>query len=144
MLVKSEVRCVDPLLAQINLAFQIAILVVLSASLLLKRKRMLFLHGVGMLMAMILNAVSLILVMIPSSLALNYTLNTFSSIAILHSSIGTIAEALAVWLVASWRLQSPKYCARRRKAMRVTLALWLGALFMGILIYVTLYTNFIL
>lgn len=88
--------------AQINLVFQIAILAVLSASMVaLKKRRLHFLHGSTMMIATLLNTFSFILVMRARS--------------------------------------STRYCVRKRKAMKITLALWMIALFSGILLYAFLY-----
>lgn len=133
----------DPFIAQINLVFQIAILIVLSLSLVLKNKKKLFSHGATMLIAVILNTVSFILVMLPSSLKLNYAFNVFSTVTLAHVILGVLAEIFAIWLVVSWRFRSVQYCTRRRKIMRATSALWLMALILGILVYIFLYTNLI-
>jgi len=55
---------------QINLGLQVIILALLFASLALKRKRKYFAHGATILIAVILNALSFLLVMMPSLLAL--------------------------------------------------------------------------
>lgn len=131
--------------AQGNLVFQIIILALLVASLILKKRRNYFLHGATMMIAAILNAVSFILVMGPSFLDLkqfvvNYPLNRLSMVAMAHGILGAVAEILAIWIIVSWRLRSStRYCARKRKIMQVTLSLWLIALFSGILLYAFLY-----
>ena len=136
---------VSPFVAQINLVFQIIILALLFASLMLKKRRNYFLHGTTMMIAVILNAFSFILVMGPSLLNLgrlvvDKPLNIISMATVTHGILGAIAEILAVWVVVSWRLRSStRYCIRKRKMMQVTLVVWLIALFLGILLYAFLY-----
>lgn len=134
---------------QTNLMFQIVVLILLFASLGLKQKRNYFLHGVTMLTAVILNVVSFLLVMWPTfsglrSFIVGDALGRLSLITVAHASFGTLAEILAIWIIASWRLRpSIQQCAKNRKMMRVTLVLWLLAIFLGILLYALLNTNLI-
>lgn len=138
----------DQYVAQVNLAFQILILLMLSLSLVLKTKKKLYLHGSVMLMAFVLNTISITLVMAPSLYAKSEPISkvpfqTFSIAVLTHVSLGVIAEVLAFWLVISWRLRPPQHCVRKRRLMRVTILTWLVALFMGILLYLYLYTSLI-
>jgi len=137
---------VSPFAAQINLVFQIVILAVLFASMgALKKKRDYSLHGSAMMIAAMLNAFSFIWVMGPSllnleQLVVDKPLNIISVATMAHAILGAIAEILAIWIVVSWRLRSStKYCVRKRRIMRVTMVLWLIALFSGILLYAFLY-----
>lgn len=137
-------KFVDLFVAQVNLVFQIVVLAVFSVSLMLKSKRKLYLHGITMLIALVFNTASFAVVMLPSSLRLNYSFNLFSLVTITHVILGALAESFAVWLVASWHLQSSfQSCMKRKKIMRVTMVLWLMALLLGILVYIFLYTNLI-
>ncbi len=133
-------------LAEINLVFQIVILAVLSASVITLRKgRHHFLHGSTMLIATLLNALSFIWVMGPSLLNLGrlvvdkpYTM--ISTVTVAHGILGAIAGILAVWIIVPWRLRSSiRYCVGKRKTMKITLVLWMIALFSGILLYAFLY-----
>ena len=146
MIAKSVVKSmVSPFVAQSNLVFQIIILALLIASLILKKGRNYFLHGSTMMIAAILNAFSFILVMGPSllnlgQLVVDKPLNMISIATMTHGILGAIAEFLAIWVVVSWRLRSStKYCVKKRKIMKVTLVLWLIAVFSGILLYAFLY-----
>lgn len=139
----------DQYRAQINLVFQILILITLSLSLVLKNKKKLYLHGSAMLFAFILNTVSIMLVMVPSLYVKAEPISqvpfqTFSLFVLSHVGLGIIAEILAFWLVVSWRLRPPKYCVGRRKLMRATIVTWVVALFLGIVLYLYLYTSFAL
>ncbi len=132
--------------ARSNLVLQIVLVALLVASLVFKKRRNYFLHGSTMMIAAILNAFSFILVMGPSlfdlgQFVVSYPLDRLSMVAMAHGILGAMAEVLAIWVLASWRLRSStKYCARKRKSMQVTLVLWLIALFSGILFYVLLHT----
>jgi uncharacterized membrane protein YozB (DUF420 family) len=71
-------------------------------------------------------------------------LDRLSLITVAHASFGTLAEILAIWIIASWRLRpSIQQCTKNRKMMRVTLVLWLLAIFLGILLYALLNINLI-
>lgn len=137
------------LIAQINFIVQVAILVSLSAGLILRKKHKLLSHGTAMLVAVVLNAISFFLVMGPSLTSLGRTVeehpvNRLSLVVLGHASFGSAAEILGVYLVGSWRLRSSfQSCIRKKKVMLVTLVLWLIALFLGILLYILLYTSII-
>jgi len=132
-------------LAAISLILQIAILVLLFGSMGLKRRKKFRQHGITMLLAVVLHTTTILLVMIPSFIGFipYFSTNisdTISIIAIIHGIMGILAEVFGVWIVTSWRLQkSLQHCAPRKKLMRVTLILWLTALFLGVLLYMRLY-----
>lgn len=132
-------------IAQINLVFQIIILMVLLTGYALKRRNRLFQHGTAMLMAVALNAVSIFLVMGPSLLArlesIQENPSSGLSIAILaHSALGGFLELLGVWIIGSWHLKpSTQGCAGKRKIMLLTLALWVTNILLGFLLYVYIY-----
>ena len=95
-----------------------------------------------MLAAVVLHLISVIIVMIPSYINLlpliaEGALGIVYITALVHGIIGIFTTALAVWIVASWRLrQSLKYCAPKKNAMRATLILWILAVILAILLYV--------
>jgi uncharacterized membrane protein YozB (DUF420 family) len=131
-------------LSQINLALQIAILIMLLTSLALKKRYKYLLHGITMLIAVILNTLSFLIVMLPSLLSLEIVrtqpTTQFSAVTLTHASLGAIAEILAIWLVASWHLNGPpQNCRKRKLTMRVTLILWLIVLWLGFVLYYYLY-----
>ena len=137
-----------PLISQINLAFQIVIILMLFTSFGLKRKRKYSWHGITMLIAVSMNAGSFLLVMLPSLLGLaTVTEQTPFSIFIVvaHACLGSAIMALGLWLVGSWHLQSSiQGCTRRRRIMRLAFIAWLVTLLLGVLLYMSLYTNFLL
>ena len=133
---------------QINLSLQIATLVILFASLILKRKRKYFAHGATMLTAVILNALSFLLVMMPSLSTLEILktqpLHWFSLATLAHAGLGAITIILGAWIVAAWHLQpSNQNCIRKKKLMRLTLMLWVIVFFLGFVLYTVLYTSLI-
>jgi len=115
------------------------------ASLAFKKRRKFFLHGVTMIVAVALNALSFILIMGPSlfglgSFIIAQTLDMISIVAVIHGVFGAVTEILGLWVVGIWRLQSSiQKCVRKKRIMRVTLAIWLIALLLGILLYTRLY-----
>jgi uncharacterized membrane protein YozB (DUF420 family) len=133
--------------AQINLGLQVGLALLLLSGVVLMRRGSFFLHGVFMLVATVLNAVSFFLVMGPSlvgwsSAIVAYPLIKFSVVIVAHASLGSIAEVLAIWLVGSWRLRSGSdYCARKKSLMLVTIVLWLIALLLGVVTYFLEYTS---
>lgn len=138
----------DQFVAQANFIFQILILFTLLLSLVLKTRKKLYLHGSTMLIAFILNTVSIMLVMVPSLYVKSEPISkvpfqTFSIVVLTHVGLGVIAEVLAFWLIVSWRLRPPQHCVRKGRLMRVTILTWLVALSMGTLLYLYLYTSLI-
>lgn len=129
------------LIGQINLGFQIAILLVLLAGFAFKRKMRFFQHGTAMFVAVLLNAISFSLVMGPSLAARIQVveanpLGKFSLAVLGHAIIGGLAEILGIWLVASWHFQSStKKCSTRKKIMLLTLVLWLVAILLGFVLF---------
>jgi hypothetical protein len=129
------------LLGQVNMTFQIVILAMLFASLLLVKKSRLFSHGTLMLIAVVSNAISFFLVMGPSliervGLVEVNPLGRLSLTILGHAVVGGVAEVLGVWIVASWHLQSStQKCAVRKSIMLVTAVLWVIAIFLGFFLY---------
>lgn len=78
--------------------------------------------------------------MVPSFASL-FTVSTnfadaFTVAIVAHALTGVAADAFGVWLVASWRLRADmSACFAKKGIMRVTIGLWLIALFLGILLY---------
>jgi len=98
-----------------------------------------------MIVAVALNALSFILIMGPSlfglgSFIIAQTLDMISIVTVIHGVFGAVTEILGLWVVGIWRLQSSiQKCVRKKRIMRVTLAIWLIALLLGILLYTRLY-----
>jgi hypothetical protein len=125
-----------------NLVIQIAILLLIGLSLLLKRKKMFVWHGNVMLVAVMINGLLLISHMGPSLIYLLReeipVLDSVAFVGLFHGIVGAVAEFLGIWLVGTWAyVQSEtKYCIKRKKLMRIILAFWIAALALGFLYYV--------
>ncbi len=135
-----------PLLSDLNLLFQIAILIFLIAGLLIVKLRRRFMkHGALMGLATALNTISIVVVMMPSLLSFrDLSSMPFTGpalVVVVHTILGSLVEILGIWLVGAWafRRQEIKACAKRRNIMRATIFLWVLALFLGIYVYIMLY-----
>ena len=130
---------------QVNMALQALTLTILLASLVLKRMRKHLLHGATMLVSVALNAASFLLIMGPSLLNLRefitlYTFDQLALAAMIHAALGTVAEALGIYIVVLWLLKPTiQRCIRRKKLMRRTFVLWVSALVIGIILNRLLY-----
>ena len=128
-------------MAQYNLYLQIVFLAVVFVSLVFKKQKNFRMHGITMLVAVVLHLISVIVVMIPSYLSLlpqvSQNIMSVPVVTVLvHGVIGILTVALAIWIVASWRLrQSLKYCMPKKKTMRVTMILWVITIVLAILLY---------
>jgi hypothetical protein len=124
-----------------NLVIQIAILLLIGLSLLLKKKKMFTWHGNVMLVAVLINGVLLLSHMGPSLIYLLReeipVLDSVAFVGLFHGIVGAVAEFLGIWLVGTWAyVQSEtKYCIKRKKLMRTILAFWIVALALGFLYY---------
>jgi len=131
---------------QINLPFQIAILIVILAGYTLRRMKKLLYHGITMTVAALMSLASFLIVMLPSSISLvgqfipNNFLSYLSLALMVHMALGIATGILALSILATWKMRSnTQYCAKRKKAMRATLVLWLTTQAMGVLTYSFLY-----
>jgi hypothetical protein len=131
------------LVATVSLVLQVVILVLLSGSLELKRRKKFRQHGITMLTAVVLHTISIAAVMIPSFRVItagDFTI--FSLIAYVHGTAGALSELFALWILLTWRLRtSIQYCAPKKRVMLLTLTLWLTAIVLGILLYLYYYTT---
>ena len=124
-----------------NLVIQIAILLLIGLSLLLKKKKKFVWHGNVMLVAVLINGVLLLSHMGPSLIYLLREeiplLDSVAFVGLFHGIVGAVAEFLAIWLVGTWAyVQSEtKYCIKRKRLMRIILAFWIAALALGFLYY---------
>jgi len=134
-----------PLYADLNLVFQISILILLIAGISIARLKHKFnRHGALMGIAIILNTISIIIVMLPSFLSFSglfADLSTPAAIVITHAILGVLVEVLGIWLVANWifRRKNIRGCVGKKNLMRATLLLWSIELFVGIYVYIMLY-----
>jgi uncharacterized membrane protein YozB (DUF420 family) len=126
-----------------NITVQLAILLLLVVSLILKKKRNYNMHGNLMLLAVIMNAVVLLAHMGPSLIWLPDEPSFVTILGIIHAIIGTTGEVLGIWITVPWGFGNSKElsCASKQKHMRKTMIIWLLALGIGMIFYVfhTLY-----
>ncbi len=63
-------------------------------------------------------------------------------ITLAHAILGTVAAALGVWLVAAWHFQTDvQKCFPRKPIMLITITLWLGAIVLGVVLYITVVSS---
>jgi len=120
-----------------NITVQLAILLVLIVSLILKKKRNYNMHGNLMLLAVIMNAVVLLAHMGPSLIWLPDEPAFVTVLGIIHAIIGTTGEVLGIWITVPWGFgnSETRSCAKKRKHMRKTMILWMIAFGIGIIFY---------
>ena len=133
-------------LQQLNFLLQIVIFVLISVSMYsLKKNRDFSLHGRLMLGAVVLNFISFLFVMGPSIFGLRQFIiekptNILAISTIVHAGFGTIAEVFGISIVFPWLIKPlTKNCVKKKGIMRLTVIVWLIALFSGFLEYVILY-----
>lgn len=137
-------------LASISLIVQIAVLCLLSTGYILKNRKHYRGHGITMTTALILHLSTIFTVMVPS-LLLGFTspgiidLTDINVILIIiHSLFGIAAASLAIWLVASWRLQANVgSCFKKKRFMLPTLTFWIVTVLLGITMYINFYATLI-
>lgn len=122
------------------------VLGLLTSPYLLKRQKKYRHHGLGMLSALALHVVAILFVMVPSLAAffgvrssVNLAADVLVIVTLVHVSAGLLAALFGVWLVGSWHLQvSLQTCFRKKRVMDVTLTLWLLAIALGVVLYLTI------
>jgi uncharacterized membrane protein YozB (DUF420 family) len=60
-----------------------------------------------------------------------------------HEFLGISTLVLGIWIVGLWRLGSTEFEVRSKRIWRLTTILWILAYAVGLLLFVTLNTNFI-
>jgi len=135
-----------PIETDLNLILQIVTLIIIFASLFLKKSGKVKLHGATMGIAVLLHILSLIAVMGPSfSQSIEFYIGQTSFLGVqtawIHAIPGGIAILLGVLLVALWAAKPSNIapCYKRKRIMDATLALWLISIVFGIATYVFFY-----
>jgi len=125
-------------IATVSMAFQLAVLALLIVGFRFKQRLRYRLHGIFMLTAVTLHLIIIGVIMMPSFIAIIIEKPT-SSIGLFapfHAAAGTATAVLGVWIVGGWRLRlSTKFCAPKRKYMRITFILWLLNVSLGVIFY---------
>ena len=139
------------LAATASLIIQIVVLVMLVYGYLLKRRQKFRQHGITMFSAVVLHAITIFAIMVPSFISgfsspesINFA-NMIVVLALVHGAAGIIAFLLGIWLAGSWHLQLDlKPCFSKKLQMRVTITIWMIALFLGITLYWLFYSGILL
>jgi len=133
-------------IATVSLAFQLGVLALLIVGFRFKQRLRFRLHGFFMLTAVALHIIIIGAIMVPSFVAIVIEKPT-SSIGLFapfHAAAGTATAILGVWIVGGWRLrQTTKFCAPKRKYMRITFSLWLLTVSLGVIFYFILNWSFL-
>jgi len=122
----------------LNLILQFVILVILVFGILNVKRKRLNLHGYIALIAVALNALSIIVVMLPSAsrIMAGASQSGFTMIVAAHSLLGFIVETLGTYILLRWRFQTPgPTCWKMRGLMKVLAVLWTLSVLLGALVY---------
>jgi uncharacterized membrane protein YozB (DUF420 family) len=134
-----------PFLSDLNLILQIVIAAFLIVALFAALREKYMVHGLITGCSVTLSTISILIVMVPSLLALKGVVSGLSTslslIVVTHAVVGTVVEILGVLLVASWVLEKTRVdnCFRRKYIMMGTIILWLCELVLGVYVYLMLY-----
>src|SRR4030067_2534165 len=133
-----------PLTSDIGLVLEIVVLILLFvARYKFVRSGKTVAHGYTVTVALVLHAISVIVVMIPSfTRSLDILISDFLSPAIVatwvHVPLGFVVLILGAYLISEWRFQSAHViCYRRVKLMRPLWLLWAFSVVLGILLYMS-------
>jgi len=128
-----------PLASDLNLILQLIILAILLVGVRFGKKKTaksLKTHGTVMTLAVALNAIGILLVMLPSFVIIvSEVLNPLTigfTLASIHAFFGVLAEGFGVTLVF-------KKFGNVQRWMRLTTAFWIIAIILGISVYLTYY-----
>jgi uncharacterized membrane protein YozB (DUF420 family) len=129
------------IVATLSLTIELVVLGLLAFAYVLRGRKLYRQHGITMTAALVLHLITIFSWMIWSFMSYFYSgpvdySNLLIIVTLLHATLGTIAAALGVWLVASWHLQVDiQKCFARKKIMLATITLWVTAIFLGIILY---------
>jgi uncharacterized membrane protein YozB (DUF420 family) len=134
-----------PPLSDLSLILQVIIVAFLALAVYFRLRHSYPKHAVMMGAAIGLHTAAILVIMVPSLLSMDGSLADLSTrlslITLMHAMVGSVVEIMGIWLVAAWLTDTARVekCVRRRNVMRVTIALWLVELVLGIYIYMMLY-----
>lgn len=136
------------LLAQVNLAFQAAVFILLVVGFLFVRRKKIRAHAQIMLAAVVLTIVSFLGIMAPSLMSISSSAKgTPLILAMIHGTIGGLVLLLSLWVVGVW-LMSPFMVvpikircnsAFNKRLMSTIIFLWLASLILGVVLYIALH-----
>ncbi len=125
----------------LNLILQVMILGVLAFGILRVKKGRLAMHGYIAFAALSLNALSIIVVMLPSAsrILAGASQSGFTLIVAAHALLGFIVEALGAYIILRWRFQTPgPTCWKMKGLMRVLATIWTVSVVLGAYVYYSL------
>ncbi len=133
-------------IADVNLITQLVIIVLLVAGWrMMSDKKKARQHGQLMVLAVIMNGLTIAGVMVPS-LIINFGAITINPTGVgpldtmFHSIIGTIAWLYGAYLSFVWGLKPATVeCFKRKRAMKPVFYVWLAAAVLGVLFYINYY-----
>gem|GEM_PF-1054052 len=128
--------------ATASLIIQLFVLGLLFYGFILKKNQKFRQHGLTMLGAVVLHAITIFAVMMPSFAggfsapgAFDFS-NMLVVLALVHTVAGVVAFLLGIVLVVNWRLRADlKPCFAKKQLMRVTIVIWMIALMLGVVLY---------
>ncbi len=132
------------LVAEVDIAIQASVLVMLLGGLIAKRQRKIKVHARLMLVAVVLNLLSFAAIMGPAWDNVGEGgAGSLSTVAMLHITFGGLAMlasfwVLGTWLVPSLLLQNPKmscYGTFNKRIMTALTILWITALAAGFVLF---------
>jgi uncharacterized membrane protein YozB (DUF420 family) len=138
--------------AQIDLALQGTILVLLIASVALMRLSKIKAHASLMLTAIVLNLVGFLTIMAPAFGSISGGFGgTISALTLLHATIGSLTlllsfYVLGTWLIPSVLLTNPKmrcYGKFNKRLMAAITIMWIVTAAAGFFIYTLVYTTYL-
>lgn len=134
-----------PILADVSLIIQIALLILVVSGWLVARRRRYANHGRLMAVAFGAHIATVMVVMIPSLVASRgiflYGVNSLALVAGAHAILGSLALILGFIMMGRWLLNrlNIKACLKRKGQMRLSLIVWLAALGFGVYSYFIFY-----
>jgi uncharacterized membrane protein YozB (DUF420 family) len=121
-----------------NLIIQAIITAALTLGIFYVKRRKIVPHGYVTLAAVVLNALSVIIVMLPSALRIvsGASMNAFTMVVIAHSILGAAAIIVGLYLIVVWRLRKPgESCFKLRNYMRPLAIVWILSVALGAYVY---------
>jgi uncharacterized membrane protein YozB (DUF420 family) len=125
-----------------NLGLQLITLACLVLGVVIVKNAKIKFHSLAMLVAVVLNAISILYVMLPSAIRIlvRASVNSFTFTVALHSILGIVAEILGIYFVWKWRFRKPREsCFNFRSQMKIVNFIWVGMFIVGIIIFNQLY-----
>lgn len=121
-----------------NLLAQVMIIAILTIGILYVGRKRFVQHGYIILAAVFLNALSVLIVMIPSVYRIlsGASINPFTIVVIAHSILGAASVLAGIYLIAIWRLRKPgESCFKIAKYMRPLAIVWGISAVFGFFVY---------